>query len=489
MESRRREKRFYKWTIAQLIFLLTSISFVNLYLLTTTKEAEAAVNVLDVEILSNLTSANTSGTSVSAPWPSSVTNRPVTFSIKGNGGLNASVNVNGEDKFALLAIPTELRTSISANGSAAIKTSTTVNIANVPLLNAILTALDSLTSSLNLNLGIVQIDLTAVNQQISLLKTVGNLGNVEISSPLQFTTQREALYANMSSNLGVVLGTNVPQILRNLSTAIQNTQIRVIGIDIGGVVRALLQGLLNTLLSTVTSALNNLATVQEQMADAAVLGATDVQIPTLLSGPGQLTANWTANFSASVLKAKPTDINLLNFSALNISSRQTMIYFMVEALTMDRTNLPTQLNFGRHAIQTKKSETWRATANGDQSAAATTGILRINDSRNRQKKWQVKVRQSTNWVNGTRTLPAAELRVQLGTVNSTFTDGRVVLPDNATIALQQNVEKNVVTLENAASTGGLTVNFSQFNLFVPEKTPKFQGQYRATVVWTVSDTP
>lgn len=225
------------------------------------------------------------------------------------------------------------------------------------------------------------------------------------------------------------------------------------------------------------------------MADAAVLGATDVQIPTLLSGPGQLSANWTANFSASVLKAKPTDINLLNFSALNISSRQTMIYFMVEALTMDRTNLPTQLNFGRHAIQTKKSETWRATANGDQSAAATTGILRINDTRNRQKKWQVKVRQSTNWVNGTRTLPAAELRVQLGTVNSSFTDGRVVLPDNATIALQQNVEKNVVTLENAASTGGLTVNFSQFNLFVPEKTPKFQGQYRATVVWTVSDTP
>ncbi|WP_368264903.1 hypothetical protein [Enterococcus innesii] len=67
MESRRREKRFYKWTIAQLIFLLTSISFVNLYLLTTTKEAEAAVNVLDVEILSNLTSANTSGTSASAP--------------------------------------------------------------------------------------------------------------------------------------------------------------------------------------------------------------------------------------------------------------------------------------------------------------------------------------------------------------------------------------------------------------------------------------
>ncbi|MBM9834738.1 hypothetical protein IAG15_26790, partial [Enterococcus faecalis] len=79
------------------------------------------------------------------------------------------VNVNGEDKFALLAIPAELRNRISANGSAAIKTSTTVNIANVPLLNAILTALDSLTSSLNLNLGIVQIDLTAVNQQISLL--------------------------------------------------------------------------------------------------------------------------------------------------------------------------------------------------------------------------------------------------------------------------------------------------------------------------------
>ena len=186
----------------------------------------------------------------------------------------------------MLSIPTELRNRISANGSAAIKTSTTVNIANVPLLNAILTALDSLTSSLNLNLGIVQIDLTAVNQQISLLKTVGNLGNVEMTSPLQFTTQREALYANMSSNLGVILGTNVPQILRNLSTAIQNTQIRVIGIDIGGVVRALLQGLLNTLLNTVTSALNNLATVQEQMADAAVLGATDVQIPTLLSGPG-----------------------------------------------------------------------------------------------------------------------------------------------------------------------------------------------------------
>ena len=469
MKSRRREKRLYKWTIGQLILFLTSISFVNLYLLTTTIKAEAAVNVLDVEILSNLTSANTSGTSVSVPWPGSVTNRPVTFSIKGNGGLNASVNVSGEDKFALLAIPAELRTSISANGSASIKTSTTVNIANVPLLNAILTALDSLTSSLNLNLGIVQIDLTAINQQISLLKTVGNIGNVEFTSPLQFTTQKEALYANMSSNLGVVLGTNVPQILRNLSTAIQNTQIRVIGIDIGGVVRALLQGLLNTLLSTVNSALNDLTTVQEQLADAAVLGATDVQIPTLLSGPGQLTANWTANFSASVLKAKPTDINLLNFSALNISSRQTMIYFMVEALTMDRTNLPTQLNFGRHAIQ--------------------TGILRINDTRNRQKKWQVKVRQSTNWVNGTRTLPAAELRVQLGTVNSTFTDGRVVLPDNATIALQQNVEKNVVALENAASTGGLTVNFSQFNLFVPEKTPKFQGQYRATVVWTVSDTP
>ena len=135
-----------------------------------------------------------------------------------------------------------------------------------------------------------------------------------MTSPLQFTTQREALYTNMSSNLGVILGTNVPQILRNLSTAIQNTQIRVIGIDIGGVVRALLQGLLNTLLSTVTSALNNLATVQEQMADAAVLGATDVQIYATF-GPGQLSANWTANFSASVLKAKPTDINLLNFSA------------------------------------------------------------------------------------------------------------------------------------------------------------------------------
>ena len=65
MENRRREN-VLQMDDCSVDSLLTSISFVNLYLLTTTIKAEAAVNVLDVEILSNLTSANTSGTSASA---------------------------------------------------------------------------------------------------------------------------------------------------------------------------------------------------------------------------------------------------------------------------------------------------------------------------------------------------------------------------------------------------------------------------------------
>lgn len=470
-------------TLLFMCTLLTPFLF-----LINSEKAEAAVDALQAEILNNLSSSNNSNTSTSNRLPVSVVNQPVNFVLAGQGGLSASVNAAGEDKFGVLTIPEELVNKVQPNGQATLQTQTTVDITRVPLLNTILTALDSLTNSLNLNLGIISINLTAVNQQISLLKTVGNLNNVEVKSDLTLFSNGSALQTNLSNSLGVILGSNVPTILQNLRTAIQNIEIRVIGIDIGGIVRALLQGLVNTLLNSVTSALNNIATVQQQLADAAVLGTTRLTIPTYLSGPNTLQTNYTANFALSIVKIKNIELASVDFRVLNTGNRITPVYFAPAVFGITAGSLPSRLDFGDHVIQSKNDELWRATSDGNQQSAAISSKLQITDTRAKTKKWQVKLKQASNWNTQQRFLTNAELRINLGNLQNQI-PGSTATTSGKVITLKPNEEKTVVSLQETAAIGSLSLDLSSFELFVPKNTPKYTGKYQTTLVWTLSDSP
>lgn len=157
---------------------------------------------------------------------------------------------------------------------------------------------------------------------------------------------------------------------------------------------------------------------------------------------------------------------------------------------MDATGIPTDLNFGSAVIDYKGATNLKATVDGKQASAATTGYLGVTDSRGSSAGWKVKVNQTAQFENAgkTKTLTGAKLSMTTGAITNTAgtapTGGKAGQKVDFTPGTA--VEMFVA---NANEGDGINqMPITEFDLNVPATGVKAADTFTAPITWTLSDT-
>ena len=329
VEDFNRKSQHKKWTKRKMLnlaissgLLFTSLA-IPVSIAVTSGTISASAAVLDIELLSNVTSNNDSGTSTSNRWTAANQNQPVNFTISGGALADASAVFSGQ-KQAVLVVPPELRGNVAAAGSAAINTNVTIDLSKVTFLTAVLNAANDLTNVITQitsgalgNLTGVDIDLTEVNRQLELVNNIENLGAASFTAPETLAADGSYISAPISDGLGLVLAQNVSNILQDLNAAVQALEAKGTSIPSNLVATAINAALLpvkGTVNVAVSGALPLLAvggSGVNELVDASLLGATTVTLPTTVSTPQNLSNNLDARFVGTVVQTDLLDVNLL----------------------------------------------------------------------------------------------------------------------------------------------------------------------------------
>ncbi|EGO9256407.1 cell surface protein [Enterococcus faecalis] len=329
VEDFNRKSQHKKWTKRKMLnlaissgLLFTSLA-IPVSIAVTSGTISASAAVLDIELLSNVTSNNDSGTSTSNRWTAANQNQPVNFTVSGGALADASAVFSGQ-KQAVLVIPPELRGNVAAADSAAINTNVTIDLSKVTFLTAVLNAANDLTNVITQitsgalgNLTGVDIDLTEVNRQLELVNNIENLGAASFTAPETLAADGSYISAPISDGLGLVLAQNVSNILQDLNAAVQALEAKGTSIPSNLVATAINAALLpvkGTVNVAVSGALPLLAvggSGVNELVDASLLGATTVTLPTTVSTPQNLSNNLDARFVGTVVQTDLLDVNLL----------------------------------------------------------------------------------------------------------------------------------------------------------------------------------
>ncbi|EKR9398041.1 cell surface protein [Enterococcus faecalis] len=329
VEDFNRKSQHKKWTKRKMLnlaissgLLFTSLA-IPVSIAVTSGTISASAAVLDIELLSNVTSNNDSGTSTSNRWTAANQNQPVNFTVSGGALADASAVFSGQ-KQAVLVVPPELRGNVAAAGSAAINTNVTIDLSKVTFLTAVLNAANDLTNVITQitsgalgNLTGVDIDLTEVNRQLELVNNIENLGAASFTAPETLAADGSYISAPISDGLGLVLAQNVSNILQDLNAAVQALEAKGTSTPSNLVATAINAALLpvkGTVNVAVSGALPLLAvggSGVNELVDASLLGATTVTLPTTVSTPQNLSNNLDARFVGTVVQTDLLDVNLL----------------------------------------------------------------------------------------------------------------------------------------------------------------------------------
>ena len=329
VEDFNRKSQHKKWTKRKMLnlaissgLLFTSLA-IPVSIAVTSGTISASAAVLDIELLSNVTSNNDSGTSTSNRWTAANQNQPVNFTVSGGALADASAVFSGQ-KQAVLVVPPELRGNVAAAGSAAINTNVTIDFSKVTFLTAVLNAANDLTNVITQitsgalgNLTGVDIDLTEVNRQLELVNNIENLGAASFTAPETLAADGSYISAPISDGLGLVLAQNVSNILQDLNAAVQALEAKGTSIPSNLVATAINAALLpvkGTVNVAVSGALPLLAvggSGVNELVDASLLGTTTVTLPTTVSTPQNLSNNLDARFVGTVVQTDLLDVNLL----------------------------------------------------------------------------------------------------------------------------------------------------------------------------------
>ncbi|MBO1305108.1 WxL domain-containing protein [Enterococcus sp. 669A] len=450
------------------------------------KEAEAAV--LDIEILSNIEANNTSGTSPENRWQLN-DQQEVEFVIRGSGLGSISAGLTGP-KTAVLVIPPELAGSVEPTGDALIETNLTLNLRGIPLLRTLFSALDGLLGELvrilNGALGAltgVTLNLDEVYRQVDLLNSLQDLPSLSFHVPVTLSEDGRALTINVDDGLGRVLAENLKTILQNLSNAVDALRAEGQG-PVSGLLAGTINGLLGPLKSGLTTAIQALfplldlgGSLVSALADGSLLGDTTVTISTNIQPPEQVTEDLDAHFYGSVVKSSTIDIDLLTNS-----SGVTSIYFEGERFGVETEQLPKYLDFGTHPIQTAEDQIF--------SLDEGLGMVQVEDTRNIEKNWSIKVSQASQWTSPNNTnLTNPDLTLYSGPLETTFQDGEIINHAAEGITLRPFAQQKVFTLRGSQDSGSIALPLRGAELFVPMNTPREATSYETTLVWTLSETP
>lgn len=329
VEDFNRKSQHKKWTKRKMLnlaissgLLFTSLA-IPVSIAVTSGTISASAAVLDIELLSNITSNNDSGTSTSNRWTAANQNQPVNFTVSGGALADASAVFSGQ-KQAVLVVPPELRGNVAAAGSAAINTNVTIDLSKVTFLTAVLNAANDLTNVITQitsgalgNLTGVDIDLTEVNRQLELVNNIENLGAASFTAPETLAADGSYISAPISDGLGLVLAQNVSNILQDLNAAVQALEAKGTSIPsnlVAAAINAALLPVKGTVNVAVSGALPLLAvggSGVNELVDASLLGTTTVTLPTTVSTPQNLSNNLDARFVGTVVQTDLLDVNLL----------------------------------------------------------------------------------------------------------------------------------------------------------------------------------
>lgn len=147
--------------------------------------------------------------------------------------------------------------------------------------------------------------------------------------------------------------------------------------------------------------------------------------------------------------------------------------------------LPSNLDFGKHAIQNEADEEWSATTDG----TVTTGSLNVSDKRGSSAGWTIKAKQNAQFSINSVELEAAALTIKTG--DATNVGG--VLPTVGAINVDKELPINAdvdffgAKVNTGAGDSHLALN--EFRLAVPAASEKRMGVYTTSITWTLSDTP
>ncbi|MCI1070438.1 adhesive domain-containing protein, partial [Lactococcus lactis] len=292
--------------------LMTSIVIPTAYsLLSNQITAQAAA--LNIDLLQNITSSNNSGTSTTNRWASNSGSHNVDFTI--SGGALANVSLLSGPRYAALAIPQELRGYVTANGNTSVTTNLTIDFNQIALINAIVSAGDTLIAGVATILSenpAVSINLTQVTTQLNLLKGIQNIGGGTFSSPTTLNGN-SMLSAPLNDGMGAILSQNVTAILQNLRTAVNSLTATGLTAPVANATLALLKPPLITAIDAVLVPLvNGTGGILDLLLNASALGDTSITIPTKITAPTNIASNIDAKFVGSAVQTNLLDVNILS---------------------------------------------------------------------------------------------------------------------------------------------------------------------------------
>ncbi|MCT1195344.1 cell wall anchor protein, partial [Lactococcus lactis] len=292
--------------------LMTSIVIPTAYsLLSNQITAQAAA--LNIDLLQNITSSNNSGTSTTNRWASNSGSHNVDFTI--SGGALANVSLLSGPRYAALAIPQELRGYVTANGNTSVTTNLTIDFNQIALINAIVSAGDTLIAGVATILSenpAVSINLTQVTTQLNLLKGIQNIGGGTFSSPTTLNGN-SMLSTPLNDGMGAILSQNVTAILQNLRTAVNSLTATGLTAPVANAALALLKPPLITAIDAVLVPLvNGTGGILDLLLNASALGDTSITIPTKITAPTNIASNIDAKFVGSAVQTNLLDVNILS---------------------------------------------------------------------------------------------------------------------------------------------------------------------------------
>ncbi|WP_205272353.1 adhesive domain-containing protein [Lactococcus taiwanensis] len=292
--------------------LMTSILVPTAYSLLE-HQITAKADVLDIDLLSNVNSSNTSGTTAENRWTSESGAQNVNFTISGSTLAGASL-LNGQ-RYAVLAVPQELRGFVSPNGNTTVNTNITVDLNQVALLNTLVSAgdtfLNSVTTLLDSN-PLASLDLTEVTRQLNLLKSVQSIGGGNFSATTSIDGTGALISAQLDDGLGQVLAQNLTTILTNLKNAINALQATGLAATVVNTALLPLKATFTAAVDVVLNPLiNGTGDILSQLLNASVLGDTSITIPTTITPP-TLQGPLDARFVGTAVKSNFLDVSILS---------------------------------------------------------------------------------------------------------------------------------------------------------------------------------
>ena len=292
--------------------LMSSVVIPTAYsLLSNQITAQAAA--LNIDLLQNITSSNNSGTSTTNRWASNSGSHNVDFTI--SGGALANVSLLPGPRYAALAIPQELRGYVVANGNTSVTTNLTIDFNQVALINAIVSAGDTLIAGVTTILSenpAASINLTQVTTQLNLLRGIQNIGGGTFSSPTTLNGN-SMLSAPLNDGMGAILSQNVKVILQNLRAAVDDLTATGLAAPVANAALALLKPPVNTAIDAVLIPLvNGTGGILDLLLNASALGDTSITIPTKITAPTTIASNIDAKFVGSAVQTNLLDVNILS---------------------------------------------------------------------------------------------------------------------------------------------------------------------------------